>query len=1032
MDPKPEMPDEEEGGGDDNDLLVEMPVQQRPQSAPSMAPSTTTVGRIRSKICDVRGCTSSSLRNPELLFVAVPGQNAPERRFVWLTLMQAVRDKKRSYVCSRHFAVPDDFKDFEEYISAPPGYKRQLLVKRGVVPHFNMPPLNMPGLPPLNDRWQLTLPVGMTETDQLRQARVTAMFGGGVGGHLQGPAETSIVSSNRPAVVANQQTSVVQHAAKAVQTETIFSSGQRKMQPSLQYCRLCLQRQDLEPIFTGDQTLIEPDLIDKIYGCTQILITVENDFPSSICTSCYQNVQHFITFRRSVQKNDQSLRSAAATVGTFKPAPCPPLPAPATARSSPSITQPLRTKTVGKVTPMRPVPSPAAPVRTSLSSRQCPGIVPLAPWTTARPQPVSQQEQRRPEHRTYAPQRTVIRPLPIDQSSPKETSGNQSDIDPFANVEETSSAGWDNQQEGVQMGDRVVPVTLIRVQPEQEAQEYSEEEEDEEDVVEVPEKPEEKPEEDNSRRNFLQPKPLEKLLENARKTAPESEEPEVLQAVELIPSAVAQEVVKQQKAPKIFLRKAPVPSKRLGPVPTLSKVKESPKFSTIPKVVRAVKFPGTLTTLFSGTRKPSKVAPKPTKSNASPELTKYKTVSSPKPAETSKPESPAPEKPKPAPPTKPKAPTPATQVLKEVKVPEEPARESPRPKPPPPAAKPKQKENDVPESPKSASDLTSPRSARARKIPAKFQDTVGFPMPKVVIKPDPDASPAKELPEVKSASDLPELRVRVQDARARLSEGKPEVSPAPKTRLSGGKPQTPTVAKEPGKKVQAVKVLKPTVTKEPEKKVQATKVQTPTVSKEPERKAVKVQTPTVSKEPEKKVSKVQTSTATKESERKIQAAKVKSKDPLKIVTKANESKSTPVQPTKSKETERKTPSVQIAVKLKDSRARLSKEAPPEEPATRPTKRKSIPDEKESPRPAKRTSLETPKAPKPNGSRQSASAKPPPAPAPATPVAPRASACPFCSNRTFEDKKALVKHLRKRHGMDYATVRQRLAIYGGNW
>lgn len=1024
MDPKPEAPDEEVVG--ENDLLEVMSVQ-RSQSAPSAAP--LTAGRIRSKICDVRGCTSNSLRNPELLFVAVPGQNAPERRFVWLTLMQAIRDKKRSYVCSRHFAVPDDFKDFEEYISAPPGYKRQLLVKRGVVPHFNMPPLNMPGLPPLNDRWQLTLPVGMTETDQLRQARVTAMFSGGVG-HLQGPTETSVVSSNRPAVVANQQTSAVQRAVKAVQTETVFSSGQRKMQPSLQYCRLCLQRQDLEPIFTGDQTLIEPDLIDKIYGCTQILITIENDFPSSICTSCYQNVQHFITFRRSVQKNDQSLRSTAAAVGTFKPAPCPPLPAPVTARSSPSITQPLRTKTVGKVTPMRPVPSMAAPIRNTLASPQCPGIVPLAPWTTSRTPPAGQQEQRQPEHRTYAPQRTVIRQLPIGQNSPKETSGNQSDIDPFANVEESSSSGWDNQQEGIQMGDCVVPVTLIRVQPEQEAAEESEEEE--EDVVEVPEEPEKKPEEDNSRRNFLQPKPLEKLLENARKTAPESKEPEVLQAVELIPSAVAQEVVKQQKAPKIFLRKAPAPSKRLGPVPTLSKVKEAPKFSTIPKVVRGVKFPGTLTTLFSGTRKPSKVTPKMTKSTASPELTKYKAVSSPKPSESPKPESPAPEKPKTAPPSKPKAPTPTAQVLKEVKVPEETTKESPRPKPPPPSTKPKQKENDIPESPKSDPDLTSPRSARARKIPAKFQDTIGFPMPKVVIKSDPDA-PAKELPEAKSASDLPELRVRVQDARTRLSVGKPEVSPAPKTRLSGGKPQTPSVTKEPGKKVQAAKVLKPMVTKEPEKKVQATKVQTPTVSKEPERKIQPARIQTASKEPEKKVNKAQTPAVAKEPERKIQATKVKPKEPAKIVPKANEAKSTPVQQTKSKEVARKTPSVQIAVKLKDSRGRLSKEASPQEPAARPTKRKSVPDEKESPR-AKRTSLETPKAPKPNGSRQSAPAKPSPAPAPATPaaVAPRASACPFCSNRTFEDKKALVKHLRKRHGMDYATVRQRLAIYGGNW
>lgn len=149
------------------------------------------------------------------------------------------------------------------------------MVKRGVVPHFNMPPLNIPGLPPLNDHWQLTLPVGMTETDQIRQARVSEMFGGG---HLQGPAETSVASNNRSVACTNPQASPVKRAVKAVQTETVFSSGQRKMQASLQYCRLCLQRQDLEPIFTGDQTLIEPDLIDKIYGCTQILVCWQHCF----------------------------------------------------------------------------------------------------------------------------------------------------------------------------------------------------------------------------------------------------------------------------------------------------------------------------------------------------------------------------------------------------------------------------------------------------------------------------------------------------------------------------------------------------------------------------------------------------------------------------------------------------------------------------------------------------------------------------------------------------------------------------------
>lgn len=1016
MDLEPKIEEE------DHDLLEVMPSPAAPPPPP-VAP----IGRVRSKTCDVRGCTSNSLRNPELLFVAVPGHNAPERRFVWLTLMQAVRDKKRSYVCSRHFAVPEDFKDFQEYISAPPGYKRQLLVKRGVVPHFNMPPLNMPGLPPLNDRWQLTLPVGMTEADRLRQARVTAMFGGG-DGHVQGLGEMS-AAGNRPNKQQNA-TAAVKKSAKAVQTETVFSSGQRKAQPSLQYCRLCLQRQDLEPIFTGDQTLIEPDLIDKIYGCTQILITVENDFPSSICTNCYQNVQHFITFRRSVQKNDQSLRSTAAIVGTFKPAPCPvlptPTPTPTTSNAVPA--QPLvRTKTVGKVTPMRPVPS-AQPVRASLASPVCPGIVPLAPWSKPRPQqqPVQQQQkqpqpqpQRRFEaYRSYELQRTTIRKLPLGQSPSRDTSGNPADIDPFANVEESSSAAWNNQQDGVQMGDRVVPVTLIRVQPE-------EAEEEEEYEYEEPEVQPVAPQEDNSRRNFLQPKPLEQLVENARKAAPETE-PEVLQAVQLIPSAVAKEVAKQRSAPKIFLRKFPVPSKRLGPVPTLSKVKEPPKISMVPKIVRAVKFPGTLTTLFSAARKPAKPGLKPKKSIVSPELVKYKPVESSKPAENPKQ---APEMaPKPAPSSKPKITTAAAQVLKEVKVPEEPRTESPRPKPKLiPTTKPKQKENDIPET-TTVTDVSSPRTARARKIPAKFQDTIGFPMPKVVIKPDPDAlskEASPQLPVVRSASELPELRVRVQDARARLSGGKPDVSPAPKTRLSSGKVSSPVVPKEPERKTQASKVKevekKPatpvTKPKESQRNVSATKL------KEVEKK------PTTPVSKPKELTKNVSATKVKEMEKKPTTPVAKPKESTKIVPKFKEVEKKPApapQQPKSKEVEKK------SAPLKDSRGRFSKEAPPEElPPKQSTKRKSIPDDKESPR-AKRTSLETPKVAKPNGSRQSVpAAKTSPAPAPAAP-APRASACPFCSNRTFDEKKALVKHLRKRHGMDYATVRQRLAIYGGNW
>ena len=95
---------------------AEAPPEIQPPSSTSQSPSPTvpqeTVPaqppapsgvRIRPKTCDVRNCDSNSLRNPDVLFVCVPSHSYPERRFVWLTLMQAARDKKRSYCCSRHF-----------------------------------------------------------------------------------------------------------------------------------------------------------------------------------------------------------------------------------------------------------------------------------------------------------------------------------------------------------------------------------------------------------------------------------------------------------------------------------------------------------------------------------------------------------------------------------------------------------------------------------------------------------------------------------------------------------------------------------------------------------------------------------------------------------------------------------------------------------------------------------------------------------------------------------------------------------------
>lgn len=97
-------------------IIYRIPMQEQTDSAPSQRP--IPLGRVRSKLCEVRGCHSNSLRNPELLFVGVPGHSFPERRFVWLALMQAARDKKRSYVCSLHFKVRLPYSDKSRWLPA--------------------------------------------------------------------------------------------------------------------------------------------------------------------------------------------------------------------------------------------------------------------------------------------------------------------------------------------------------------------------------------------------------------------------------------------------------------------------------------------------------------------------------------------------------------------------------------------------------------------------------------------------------------------------------------------------------------------------------------------------------------------------------------------------------------------------------------------------------------------------------------------------------------------------------------------------
>lgn len=114
----------------------------------------------------------------------------------------------------------------------------------------------------------MTLPAGMTETEQLRH---NAMLMGSRHNAAHPPPSSRTQQQQQPPPPRIRY-------SKGVQTESTNSSvgivGPRKVPPSLQYCRLCFQKQDLEPIFTGDQTLIEPDLIDKIFGCTEIMVSL--------------------------------------------------------------------------------------------------------------------------------------------------------------------------------------------------------------------------------------------------------------------------------------------------------------------------------------------------------------------------------------------------------------------------------------------------------------------------------------------------------------------------------------------------------------------------------------------------------------------------------------------------------------------------------------------------------------------------------------------------------------------------------------
>ncbi|XP_058812094.1 titin-like [Topomyia yanbarensis] len=1044
-------------------------------------PPPPSIGRIRAKHCDVRGCNADSLRNPELLFVGVPSHSYPERRFVWLTLMQSVRDKKRSYCCSRHFKIPDDYKDFNEFISAPPGYKRQLMVNRGVVPHLNMPPPMLSGLPPLTDRWQLTLPDSMRQShSQSKQDEAAQQHSTG-GTSPQRMMGTSLTPAGMrmgagQAVGPSRATAAAYRGSKfckAVQTELnpMVVSGPRRMQPSLQYCRLCFKRQNLEPIFTGDQTLIEPDLIDKIYGCTEVMITVETDFPSSICTECYGSVQDFNKFRKLVQQNNESLRAVATVF--HRPAP---------------VT--IRTKTTEGNSSIRPVPN-LTPMRSVMTNSRSTvsNVTPHRPQlSTPVQRPLIQRNiieddellevGRVEDVRTYQrrsmmleKQMSRVRPLPQPRF-PTPAQSKPVDADPLAaggfGTLEAHPANTENALPSVQAKDRVVPVTLIRVMPEADDAGADVELNVSQPTDNQP-KEEEPDTEPALKQNFLQPKPIEELTGNSGK---KSDESNVLQAVKLIPASAVRSFTKARPS-GTFLRPASSKGLNMPKILNLIRTGDRKKELKSNMVARAVKFPGTLTTLFT---KPKKLY--------KPQKTIQTAVESSIPSNPPKVSKPV---------EIPKVPDVPT-VLKEVKITEKPMEQQQPKVQINKTDQTKQKENDVPEAPKEASlpkpvtEISQPKLPIKKSERSKQKEINVSECPKEPSRPKSMAERPKQK-EIKVPESLKEPPQSKTNAEPKLSAKKSE-QPKQKendddSRKESPRPQSSLPqSKLPLKKSERPKQKENDI---PESPKEASDVVLPVSPRSARTRKIPLKFQntvgfpmpkmiTIKQEKVDVIAEVpttgspQTRSSTggpqveKETSKSIQdEPPVRSRpatrrsDPT-VISKAPTAK--PTTDSKPKPAIKSDPvATKAPVKSKPQPPPRRTEAPP--PEVRSLKRKSLPETKLASAPpskkspkldTKRDSLgpaskakqsQQQQQQRANGSRRSAPATISTAAKKTTvedkskPVSKEVSSsqdwkCPFCSDKVFDQKKGLVRHLRKRHGMDYALVRQRLAIYGGNW
>ncbi|XP_062541262.1 uncharacterized protein LOC134209281 [Armigeres subalbatus] len=90
------------------------------------------------KNCAVRDCGSSSGKNPGMVFVVVPIKNQNQRK-KWLTKMNPRYRAKRLFCCELHFDLMEDCANYAEYCNQPQGFRRYFKLKKGVVPHKNLP-----------------------------------------------------------------------------------------------------------------------------------------------------------------------------------------------------------------------------------------------------------------------------------------------------------------------------------------------------------------------------------------------------------------------------------------------------------------------------------------------------------------------------------------------------------------------------------------------------------------------------------------------------------------------------------------------------------------------------------------------------------------------------------------------------------------------------------------------------------------------------------------------------------------------------